>query len=78
MSITISANSRTVGGLFSSMNSNLVNNSRGNAFSGMGMVGGFSYSDYASIRNGSYHKLLNSYYSLYSVDMRQKRSMRIN
>ena len=69
MSITISANSRTVGGLFSSMNSNLVNNSRGNAFSGMGMVGGFSYSDYASIRNGSYHKLLNSYYSLDRVDM---------
>lgn len=73
MSITISANSNTVGGLFSSMNSNLLN-TKNNAFSGLGMMGGFSYSDYASIRNGSYHKLLSSYYSLDSVDSGSKAS----
>lgn len=32
-------------------------------FSNMGMGGGFNFADYASIRNGSYHKLLNSYYA---------------
>ncbi|MCI9417675.1 MAG: flagellar filament capping protein FliD [Eubacterium sp.] len=68
MSISISANPRMVGGLFSSMNSNLLSNSKSSAFSGMGLMGGFNYSDYASIRNGSYHKLLSSYYSLDSVD----------
>ena len=41
---------------------------RNNSFSGMGLMGSFSYSDYASIRNGSYHKLLSSYYSLDSGD----------
>lgn len=73
MSISISANERTVGGLFSSMNSNLVN-SKNNAFSSMGLMGSFSYSDYASLRNGSYHKLLSSYYSLDSVDSNRKTS----
>ncbi len=67
MSISISANARTVGGLFSSMNSNFMKNSMGSSFSGIGMMSAFSYSDYASIRNGSYHKLLSSYYSLDDV-----------
>lgn len=74
MSITISANSNTVGGLFSSMNSNFLNNSKNNSLSGLGLMGGFNYSDYASIRNGSYHKLLSSYYSLDSVDSGSKTS----
>lgn len=60
MSISISANARMVGGLFSS-------NFQNNSFSGGGLAGGFNYSDYASIRNGSYHKLLSSYYSLDDV-----------
>ena len=68
MSITISANSNMVGGLFNSMNKNLFNSSSGNMFSGMGMMGGINFSDYASIRNGSYHKLLSSYYSLGDMD----------
>lgn len=73
MSISISANERMVGGLFSSMNSNLVN-AKNNAFSGMGLMGGFNYSDYASLTNGSYHKLLNSYYSMDKVDSDWKTS----
>ena len=60
MSFSISSNSRMVGGLFTSM----FGGSKGNS-SGMG---GFSLSEYASIRNGSYHKLLNSYYSLDQAD----------
>ena len=59
MSITVRANAAMVGGLFSSMNTGLFGNS-----SGAGFMGGFNFSDYASIRNGSYHKLLDSYYSL--------------
>ena len=74
MSITVSANGYTVGGLFNSMNNNLLNNSSNNMFSGLGMMGSFSFSDYASIRNGSYHKLLSSYYSLDSVDTGYKTS----
>lgn len=73
MSISISANSTMVGGLFSSMNSGLLN-TKNNAFSGLGLMGGFSYSDYASLQNGSYHKLLSSYYSLDSVDSDRKTS----
>ena len=68
MSITVSANGNIAGGLFNSMNYNLLNNSSGSMFSGLGMMGGYSLSDYASIRNGSYHKLLNSYYSLDRAD----------
>lgn len=68
MSITVSANARMAGGLFSSMNASLFNNSSNNLYSGLGMMGGFSFSDYASIRNGSYHKLLSSYYALGDSD----------
>ncbi len=68
MSITVSANARMAGGLFTSMNASLFNNSSNNMFSGLGMMGGVSFSDYASIRNGSYHKLLSSYYALGDTD----------
>lgn len=75
MSITISANSTMVGGLFSSMNSNLSRTSAANMFSGgAGLMGGLNFSDYASIRNGSYHKLLNSYFSLDDVSSDRKTS----
>lgn len=74
MSITISANSMTVGGLFSSMNRNLSRTSAANMFSGGGLMSSFNFSDYASIRNGSYHKLLNSYFSLDDVSSDTKTS----
>lgn len=74
MSITISANSMTVSGLFSSMNSNLSRTSAANMFSGGSFMNSFNYSDYASIRNGSYHKLLNSYFSLDDVSSDTKTS----
>ncbi len=74
MSITISANSMTVGGLFSSMNSNLSRTSAANMFSGGSLMSSFNYSDYASIRNGSYHRLLNSYFSLDDVSSDTKTS----
>lgn len=75
MSITISANSTMVGGLFSSMNSNLSRTSAANTFSGgAGFMSGINFSDYASIRNGSYHKLLNSYFSLDDVSSDSKTS----
>lgn len=64
MSITISANSMAVGGLFSSFNNSFSSTSSANMFSGGSFMSGINYSDYASIRNGSYHKLLNSYFSL--------------
>lgn len=64
-----------VGGLFSSMNSNLSRTSAANMFSGgAGLMGSFNFSDYASIRNGSYHKLLNSYFSLDDVSSDSKTS----
>ena len=74
MSITISANSMMVGGLFSSMNRNLSRTSAANMFSGGGLMSSFNFSDYASIRNGSYHKLLNSYFSLDDVSSDTKTS----
>lgn len=74
MSITISANSTMVGGLFSGMNSNLSRTSAANMFSGAGFMGGINFSDYASIRNGSYHKLLNSYFSLDDIGSDSKTS----
>ena len=74
MGITVSANGNTVGGLFNSMNYNFLNNTSNNMFSGFGMLGSFSFSDYASIRNGSYHKLLSSYYALDSTDTGSKTS----
>ena len=65
MSITVRANSQMVGNLFSGMNAGFMSSS-GGMFSSIGvsMMGGLSYSDYASLKNGSYHKLLNYYYSL--------------
>lgn len=74
MSITVRANAMAVGNLFSSMNAGLFQNSSNGMFSGASLMGGFSYSDYASIRNGSYHKLLNSYYSLDKTDSDSKTS----
>lgn len=74
MAITVSAHGNTVGGLFNSMNYNFLNNSSGNMFSGLSMMGGYSFSDYASIRNGSYHKLLSSYYALDRTDTGSKTS----
>lgn len=74
MAITISANSTMVGGLFSSMNSNLSRTSTANMFSGgAGFMGGINFTDYASIRNGSYRKLLNSYFSLDNISSDSKR-----
>ena len=64
----------TVGGLFSSMNRNLSRTSAANMFSGGGLMSSFNFSDYASIRNGSYHKLLNSYFSLDDVSSDTKTS----
>ena len=63
-----------VGGLFSSMNRNLSRTSAANMFSGGGLMSSFNFSDYASIRNGSYHKLLNSYFSLDDVSSDTKTS----
>ena len=68
MSITVSANARMAGGLFTSMNNSLFNTSSNDMFSGLSMMGVFSFSEYASIRNGSYHKLLSSYYALGDKD----------
>ena len=65
MSITISSNSLMVGNLFSSMNAGLLGASSNNSFTSSML--GFNYSDYSSIRNGSYHKLLSSYFSLDDV-----------
>ena len=59
MAVTISGNASVVSGLFSSMSA--VQTSRGNSFSTD--ILGINYSDYASIRTGSYHKLLSAYYS---------------
>ena len=74
MSITVRANSQMVGNLFSGMNAGFMSSS-GGMFSSIGvsMMGGFSYSDYASLKNGSYHKLLNSYYSLENGGSDKKR-----
>lgn len=57
---TISAyDSSSIGVLFSS-----INNGRNNATSlGSTDLLGINYSDYATIRSGSYHKLLKAYYS---------------
>lgn len=55
-----------MGILFSSLNNSGMNNRMNNGLSlfngGMDMLG-INYSDYATIRNGSYHKLLSAYYS---------------
>lgn len=58
MSITISSNAQMVGNLFSSMSSG-----SNSLFSSSDLLG-ISYSDYSSIKSGSYYKLLNAYYSL--------------
>lgn len=53
--------SNSIGVLFSSINQQHRNN--GTSFmGGMDMLG-INYSDYASIRSGSYHRLLKAYYS---------------
>lgn len=57
MAITISANADMVKGLFS----------QSSMFSSTDMLG-ISYTDYASIKSGSYHKLLSAYYSLNKTD----------
>lgn len=62
MSITISANAQMVGSLFSSMSSSSTNR-YSSLFSCTDMLG-INYSDYSSIKSGSYHKLLKAYYSL--------------
>lgn len=64
MGLTLSAHTIATRNLFSGTNNSLFGGSSNNSSSGMGIMSGFNYSDYASIRNGSYHKLLNSYYSL--------------
>lgn len=64
MGLTLSAHTMATRNLFSGTSTSLFGGSSNNSFSGIGMMGGFNYSDYASIRNGSYHKLLSSYYSL--------------
>ena len=46
----------TINSLFSSMNT------ADNSSSGSGDFLGISYTDYASIKNGSYRKLVSSYY----------------
>lgn len=62
MGLTLSAHTMATKNLFSG--GSLFGGSSNNLSSGIGMMSGFNYSDYASIRNGSYRKLLNSYYSL--------------
>lgn len=66
MSLTVSRNASMVGNLFSNMNSGLGSSPMNSMFSSMGTLG-INYGDYASIRNGSYHKLLSSYFSSDSV-----------
>lgn len=64
MSMISGYNSFSMGVLFSSLNQNQQRNNNGFSFmnGGMDMLG-INYSDYASIRSGSYHKLLSAYYS---------------
>ncbi|MCR5273123.1 MAG: flagellar filament capping protein FliD [Lachnospiraceae bacterium] len=57
MSISISSYSNTLGTLFSSLTSSRSSSS------GSTDALGISYSDYASIRSGSYYKLLKQYYA---------------
>lgn len=52
--------------LFSSLNGSNSNNNMAN------MLGGFSLSDYASIKNGSYGKLVNAYYKKNAADMKSE------
>lgn len=54
--------SASIGMLFSSLNNNRMNNGMSMFGGGMDMLG-INYNDYATIRNGSYHKLLSAYYS---------------
>lgn len=64
MGLTLSAHTMATRNLFSGTNNSLFGGSSNSSFSGTGMMGGINYSDYASLRNGSYRKLLNSYYSM--------------
>ena len=63
MALTISSNARLVGSLFSGMSSRGTNNFTSSLFSSSDMLG-INYMDYASIKSGSYYKLLDAYYSL--------------
>ena len=62
MSITISANHELVGSLYSSMMNQKNSAAASHLFSSSTDLLGINYSDYASIRGGSYHKLLSAYY----------------
>ena len=63
MALTISSNAQLVGSLFSGMSSRGTNNFSSSLFSSSDMLG-INYMDYASIKSGSYYKLLDAYYSL--------------
>ena len=63
MALTISSNAQLVGSLFSGMSSRGTNNFTSSLFSSSDMLG-INYMDYASIKSGSYYKLLDAYYSL--------------
>lgn len=66
MAITISGNADMVKGLFSAY-STTNRNFTNSLFNTSDMLG-INYSDYASIKSGSYHKLLSAYYSLDKIE----------
>ena len=63
MATISSYDSSSISVLFSSLNKNSTS-STSSLFSGSGDLLGINYSDYATIRNGSYFKLMKAYYSM--------------
>lgn len=73
MALTISSNAQMVGSLFSSMSSSSTNSLTSSLFSSTDILG-INYSDYSSIKSGSYQKLLRAYYSLDDTDSSESSS----